>query len=88
MNDVNKALTSVDRDAVLKSLQNPALQLQNVEPKNITHYVRLLNKKRAEKAAECGDSDVELWIDEIQACIDDGNKQTRIALKREFFNKA
>ena len=84
VSDVNNALASNDREAVLKALQNPALQLHNVESQNITHYIRLLNKKRQKKMEECGDSESELWIDEIQACIDDGNKQTRIALKRQF----
>jgi len=81
---VNDALLSNDRDAVLLALQNPALQLQNVDPTNITHYLRLLNKKKAEKAEESGDPDVLLWIDEIQACIDQANRQTRVALKRKW----
>ena len=84
VNDVNNALLSNDKEAVLLALQNPALQLHNVDPNNITHYLRLLNKKKAEKAEETGDPDVALWIDEIQACIDLANRQTRIALKRKW----
>ena len=82
--DVNNALASDDPEAVLRALQNPALQLQNVDPANITHYLRLLNKKRAEKVEQTGDSNSILWIDEIQNCIDTGNLQTKQALKREF----
>ena len=84
VNDVNSALISNDRDAVLAALQNPALQLQNVQPNNITHYLRLLNKKKQEKVEESGDPDVALWIDEIQSCIDLANRQTRLALKRMY----
>ena len=81
MNDVNNALSLNYPDAVLLALQNPALRLQNVDPENITHYLRLLNKKKEKKLEESGDPD--LWIDEIQACIDLANKQTRLALKRK-----
>ena len=81
---MNNALASDDPEAVLRALQNPALQLQNVDPANITHYLRLLNKKRAEKVEQTGDSNSILWIDEIQNCIDTGNLQTKQALKREF----
>ena len=83
VNDVNNALSLNDRDAVLLALQNPALQLQNVEPRNITHYLRLLNKKKDEKVKDSGDPHVALWIDEIQACIDVANRQTKLALKRK-----
>nr|CAB3256707.1 IQ motif containing GTPase activating protein homolog [Phallusia mammillata] len=82
VNDVNDALASNDRDAILLALQNPALQLTNVEPENITHYLRLMKKKKQEKMEETGDPDAALWIEEIQSCIDQGNHQTRQALKQ------
>ena len=84
VNDVNSAISLGGPDAVLRSLQNPALQLQNVDPANITHYLRLLNKKKLEKMEETGDPNAMLWIDEIQNCINTGNYQTKQALKRKL----
>jgi len=81
---MNEALSANDREAVLCALQNPALKLSNVVPENITHYLRLMNKKKAEKSAETGDPDPALWIEEIQECIDVGNSQTKQALKRKL----
>ena len=84
--DVDSALVSNDPALLLQALHNPALQLVDVDPKNITHYARLLNNKKAEKIAESGDPDSILWIDEIQECVHRGNFQTKHALKREFHN--
>lgn len=85
MHDVNEALALDDRESVLLALQNPALQLTNVDPKNITQYIRLMSKKKTQKAEESGDPDAVLWIEDIQECIDRGNLQTRQALKRKLF---
>nr|XP_018671818.1 IQ motif containing GTPase activating protein homologue isoform X1 [Ciona intestinalis] len=82
VNDVNEALSADDRDAVLAALLNPSLHLNNVEPSNITQYIRLMKKKKEKKSSETGDPDPALWIEEIQNCIDAGNSQTRQALKQ------
>uniref|UniRef100_H2Z719 Ras GTPase-activating-like protein IQGAP1 n=1 Tax=Ciona savignyi TaxID=51511 RepID=H2Z719_CIOSA len=82
VHDVNEALSKDDRDAILAALLNPSLHLEHVDPSNITQYLRLLKKRKHEKSVETGDADPALWIDEIQACIDDANAQTRQALKQ------
>ncbi|XP_076802630.1 ras GTPase-activating-like protein IQGAP1 isoform X2 [Clavelina lepadiformis] len=82
VNEVNSALSSNDPDAVIRALQNPALGLINVDPNNITKYLRLLNKKKEKKIKDSGDPDAELWIEEIQECIDTANHQTKQAIKQ------
>jgi len=80
VNNLNEILENGDEDAVLQSLQNPALQLKNVESSNIIQYIRLLKKKKSEKEEQVESST--LWIDEIQQCVDLANHQTRVALKQ------
>ena len=86
MNNLNEILENGDEDAVLQSLQNPALQLKNVESSNILQYIRLLKKKKSEKEEQVESST--LWIDEIQQCVDLANHQTRVALKRLLLSRA
>lgn len=50
MSSLNDAMDGDDLEAIRQALCDPRLQLENFEEKNLTHYVTLLQKKRAEKA--------------------------------------
>nr|XP_039271363.1 ras GTPase-activating-like protein IQGAP1 isoform X2 [Styela clava] len=82
VSSLNDAMDSGDVDTMKQALLDPKLQLENFEPKNLTHYVRLLQKKKEEKSKETGDPNPALWIEEIQGCINEANRQTQIARKQ------
>ncbi|RUS77832.1 hypothetical protein EGW08_014406 [Elysia chlorotica] len=78
---INEAIDKGDEIETVKALQLPAAQLTNIQSEQAFHYQVLLAKGKDKKAEESGDEAAELWLEEIQACVDKGNSNTQEGFK-------
>lgn len=81
---MNDAFFADDKDALLAALKHPSLNLCNIEPDNVFHYIRVMKRRRQEKGVTS--ENIMLFVDDLQLCIDTGNLQTKQALKRKLEN--
>lgn len=70
---INEAIDRGDENETLNALQLPAAQLHNIQQEQAFHYQVLLAKQKDKKTEESDDDDAELWLEEIQTCVDKGN---------------
>ncbi|KAL5481649.1 hypothetical protein EMCRGX_G021851 [Ephydatia muelleri] len=84
--DVNAAVRQEASDVadvagVLRALRSQYARFESVQDSNAPHYVTLLKAARAAKAEKCGDLNVQLTEQEIQAVINKANVQTQEAIE-------
>ncbi|GFS24828.1 Ras GTPase-activating protein nGAP-like isoform X6, partial [Elysia marginata] len=70
---INEAIDKGDENETVEALQLPAAQLNDIQPEQAFHYQVLLAKQKDKKAEESDDEAAELWLEEIQTCVDKGN---------------
>ncbi|XP_061172402.1 ras GTPase-activating-like protein IQGAP1 isoform X1 [Saccostrea echinata] len=78
---INQIIEKGDPKITLEALQSPEAKLQDVMEAQDYRYHVLLVREKNKKSEESHDEEMELWLEEIQAAVDNANKDAQFGLK-------
>ncbi|XP_048258787.1 ras GTPase-activating-like protein IQGAP1 isoform X2 [Haliotis rufescens] len=81
INKINEAITRGEPEDTLEALQTPSAKLRGIDARQAYHYQALLLKEKQQKAEATDDEDAELWLEEIQLCVEKANKDADEGVK-------
>ncbi|KAK3096452.1 hypothetical protein FSP39_000292 [Pinctada imbricata] len=81
ISNINQTIDKGDPSQTLEALNMPTAKLKDVDEKQDYRYQVLLVREKRKKAESSGDEEAELWVEEIQTAIENGNKDAEVGLK-------